>query len=92
MADVEAMAIVRALAFAKDIGLSSIILKGDLKVVMTALESNDDSFTSFGLLIINAYLFIVTFNHNSFSQACRQVNSVAHNLVRHIRHVSSLSV
>ena len=92
MPDVKAMAIVRALAFAQDIGLSSIILKGDSKVVMTALESNDDSFTSFNLLIIDARLFIVTFNHNSFSHACRQVNFVAHNLARHVRHVGGLSM
>ena len=92
MPDVKAMAIVRALAFAQDIGLSSIILKGDSKVVMTALESNDDSFTSFNLLIIDARLFIVTFNHNSFSHASRQVNFVAHNLARHVKHVSSLSM
>ena len=92
MPDVKAMAIVRALAFAQDIGLSSIILKGDSKVVMIALESNDDSFTSFNLLIIDARLFIVTFNHNSFSHACRQVNFVAHNLARHVRHVNSLSM
>ena len=46
MADVEAMATVQALAFAQDIDLSSIILKGDSKVVMTTLESNDDSFAS----------------------------------------------
>ena len=59
---------------------------------MIALESNDDSFTSFNLLIIDARLFIVTFNHNSFSHACRQVNFVAHNLARHVRHVSSLSM
>ena len=43
-------------------------------MVMTALESKNDSFASFGLLIIDARLFIVTFNHNSFSHACRQVN------------------
>ena len=60
MADVEAMATVQALAFAQDIDLSSIILKGDSKVVMTALESNDDSFASFHLLNIDACLFIVT--------------------------------
>ena len=88
MADVEAMAAVQALAFAQYIGLSSIIFKGDSKVVMTTLESNDDSFASFGLLIIDARLFIVIFTHNSFSYACRQVNSVAHNLVRHVRHVT----
>ena len=61
-------------------------------MVMTTLESNDDSFASFSLLIIDARLLIVTFNHNSFSHACRQVNYVAHNLVRHVRYVSSLSV
>ena len=60
MADVEVMATVQALAFAQDINLSSIILKGDSKVVMTALESHDDSFASLHLLIINACLFIVT--------------------------------
>ena len=46
LADVEVMATVQALAFAQDIDLSSIILKGDSKVVMIALESNDDSFAS----------------------------------------------
>ena len=92
MADVEAMAIVRALTLAQDIGLSSIILKGDLKVVMTTLESSDDSFASFGLLIINVCLFIVPFNHNSFYRAGRQVNFVAHNLARLARYVNSLSV
>ena len=61
-------------------------------MVMTALESNDDSFASFGLLIIDARLFIVAFNHNSFSHACRQVNFVAHNLARNARYVSSLSI
>ena len=61
-------------------------------MVMIALESNDDSFASFGLLIINACLFIVTFNHNSFSHAYRQVNFVAYNLARHARHVNSLFV
>ena len=59
---------------------------------MTALEINDDSFASFGFLIIDARLFVVTFNHNSFPHAYRQVNSVAHNLVRHVRHVSCLFV
>ena len=61
-------------------------------MVMTALESNDDSFTSFSLLIIDARLFMVAFNHNSFSHAFRQVNFVTHNPIRHARHVSSLSM
>ena len=61
-------------------------------MVISTLESNDDLFASFGLLIIDARLFIVTFNHNSFSHACRQVNYVAPNLVRHVRYVSSLFV
>ena len=59
---------------------------------MTALEGNDNSFASFGLLITYALLYTVTFNHISFSHTCRQGNSIAHNLARHARHVNSLFV
>ena len=59
---------------------------------MTALEGNDNSFASFGLLITYALLYTVTFNHISFSHICRKGNSIAHNLARHVRHVNSLAV
>lgn len=57
----------RALAFANEIRLSSINLEGDSKVVIKALRSDDESFTSFGHLIVNAKSFTDAFSGVSFS-------------------------
>ena len=65
--DVEAIEVVRALAFANEIGLSSINLVGDSKVVIKALRSDDESFTSLGHLIADAKSFIDAFSDISFS-------------------------
>ena len=50
--EIEALAAVRALLFAKDIGASSIILEGNLKyLIFKALFCDNASFASFGHLI-----------------------------------------
>ena len=45
------MAAVKVMVFAHEIGLSSIILVGDSKVVIKALRSDDESLASFVHLI-----------------------------------------
>lgn len=69
--DVEAIEVVRALAFANEIRLSSINLEGDSKVVIKALRSDDESFTSFGHLIADAKSFTDAFSGVSFSHTRR---------------------
>lgn len=54
VADVEAMAAVRAIAFARELGLPSIIIEEDFEVIIKALRSEEESFVSSGHLIANA--------------------------------------
>nr|POE57732.1 hypothetical protein CFP56_13992 [Quercus suber] len=51
--DVEALAAVQALLFAQELGIYSLIIKGDSKIVIKTLRSKDESFASFGHLLIN---------------------------------------
>ena len=46
--DVEAMVTMRAFTFTHEIGLSSIIIKGDSNVVINTLEVGDESFATHG--------------------------------------------
>lgn len=61
VAAVEALATVRALRFAHDLNLSSVILEDDSEMVIKALRSEDESFSSHGHLIAEAKLFIIHF-------------------------------
>ena len=89
---VEALAIVRALCFAQEVGFSSVILKGDSKRVIKSLRSEESFFASFGHLIEDAKVIAESFVCFIVSHVKRQGNSVAHNLTRHARHVSDLKV
>ena len=91
-AAVEAMVAIKALSFAQKLNLSSIILEGDLEIVIKALKSEDESFSSRGHLIAEAKLFFDFFHYFSLSHICRQTNSVAHNFTGHARHVNGLLV
>ena len=80
--DVEALAAVQAVSFAAKLGFSSIIIEGDSKVVIKALN-NEESLATFGHLIFAARLSIDAFCNISFSHTCKQGNIIAHNLARH---------
>lgn len=60
MPAVEALAAVKALIFAKDIGLSSLILKGDSELIINPLKSEGASFAAYGHLIEEAKLLAVS--------------------------------
>lgn len=51
MAIVEALAAVKAVTFAQDIGLSSVIVEGDLEIILNSLKSDHESFVAYGHLI-----------------------------------------
>ena len=51
MAIVEALAAVKAVTFAQDIGLSSVIVEGDLEIIFNPLKSDYESFVAYGHLI-----------------------------------------
>ena len=54
------MAAVKALIFAKYIGLSSLILEGDSKLIINTLKSEESSFAAYGHLIEEAKLLAVS--------------------------------
>lgn len=67
VAVMEALAAIKALAFAQDIVLSSLILEGDSKVLINTLKSEDPSLASHGHLIDEVKSLAEIFTAFSFS-------------------------
>lgn len=80
------------LVFAEDTGASSSILEGDLEVIFKAFLCHDTSLASFGQLIDETKFLSTSFVNIMFSHTRRQRNLVAHNLVRHAKHVNGFLV
>lgn len=51
VAILEALAAVKAVTFAQDIGLSSVIVEGDLEIIINSLKSDHEFFVAYGHLI-----------------------------------------
>lgn len=92
VADVEAAAAQRALLFAKELNLNSIIMEGDSEIITLALQAEEQSLASFGNIIEEVRSYAETFHSFKVSHINRRENSVVHNLIRHARHVSGLVV
>ena len=88
--NVECMAAARALCFAREYGLTSIILESDSKTMNKALKSKNNSFTSYSHLVGKVKILVETFCDITFSHT--QGNFVVHNIARYARNVSGLSV
>ncbi|XP_075640433.1 uncharacterized protein LOC142612203 [Castanea sativa] len=87
--ELESLAACRALEFALELGLDKAILEGDS---LTALKDDSASLASFGLLVRDAQSLAGLFNCICFLHVGRDGNSIAHNLARHARHVTSFSI
>ena len=85
---VEAIVVVKALTFAKDIGLHFIVLEGDLELIINSLKSKDISFAAYGHLIKEAKYFASSIVVYSFSHTKRLDNFVAHHMARHVSNYS----
>ena len=90
--EVEALAAVRAITLAMDLNLPSFIVEGDSEVVISALRSEEDSFSSFGHLISSVKHYLVSCNCVSFMHIRRSGNSVAHFLAKHAKTIDGFSV
>ena len=88
----EALAAIRALRLAGDIGLESFILEGDSKITIDALAGNIMEHAEFGNLFEEAKWLASQFGDVSFNHVRRQGNGAAHNSARHARHVSEYTV
>ncbi|KAK9997765.1 hypothetical protein SO802_017368 [Lithocarpus litseifolius] len=69
--EVEALAAVRAITLTMDLNLPSFIVKGDSEVVIFALRKEEESFSSFGHLILSAKHYLHFCNCISFSHIRR---------------------
>lgn len=81
---VEALATIKALSLAHDIGLSAIVLEGDSEVIINALKNYAPPLTAYGHLIGEAQSLTQTFAAIDFLHIRCQGNSVTHNIARHI--------
>ena len=86
------MATSKALQFVVDLSLKDVIPEGDSEIVINALNADSYSLASFGLFSQDVKCFAILFHCIRFSHVRREGNSVAHNLVRHARHVTGFQV
>ena len=84
----EAIAVVKALTLAQDIGLSSLVLKGNSEIVINALKSKALSFASYGHLIKKAKGLAENFSTIHFFHIRRKSNFATHILAKHVSGLS----
>ncbi|XP_065636438.1 uncharacterized protein LOC136070424 [Quercus suber] len=89
---VEVIAAKKALQFAIDLGLSSIVLEGDSKITIDGRRGEELSLAEYGHLLDEAKDIAKQFAEVEFNHVLRQANKAARNIARHARHVSKLSV
>ena len=90
--EVEVLAAMRAISFALELHLPSVIVEGDSKLIISAFRSEEESFTSFGHLISSIKQRLVIFSCISFSHTRRTGNSLAHNLAQYARYIDTFTV
>ena len=79
---IEALAANKALEFAKEMGISEVVLEDDFSLVMTALNSKNLGLAPFGLLIQDSLNVSTSFSKLSYSHTKREGNTVVHNLAQ----------
>jgi len=90
--NIETLIASKVLQCAADLSLNDVILEVDSEIVINALNKDPHSLASFGLPIQGVKYFTNLFHCIKFSHVRREGNSVAHNLARHARHVTSFQV
>ena len=80
--EIEALAALKALSFAFEVGFLSAILKGDSLGLIQALKSEERNLSPTGLLIKDVKLFANNYVSLLYSHIKRNGNSVAHSLAK----------
>ena len=81
--EIEALAALKALQLANDLGFQNVILEGDSLGLIQALKAEDHNLSPLGLLVEDVKLFANNFVRLSSSHIKRSDNSVTHNLEKH---------
>ena len=82
----------RALRLDLEFGLSPIVLEGNSKNTIDALMCEESLLANYRHLVDNAKRLANQFESVEFSHVKTEGNIEAHNIARHVRHVSKLSV
>jgi ribonuclease HI len=80
--DVEAIAAREAIQFTVEIGISKAEVEGDSLTICTALQRQDSSYATFGVVLEDVCLLASSFQRCSFSHVKREGNRIAHMLTR----------
>ena len=81
--EIEALAALKALQLAFDLGFQNAILEGDSLGLIKALQADDNNLSPLGLLVEDVKLVASNFVSLSYSYIKRNGNSIAHNLAKH---------
>ena len=90
--EIEALAALKALQLAYDLGFQNVILEGDSLGLIQALKAEDHNLSPLGLLVEDVKLFANNFVRLSYSHIKRSGNSVAHNLTKHAIRIPDFQV
>lgn len=89
MAEVEALACLRAIKFALELGLTNthVVLEGDSAVIIGALIHENGEVASYGNILEDIRLHVIAFQSVVFSHTCRTCNFVADALAKKAKSV-----
>ena len=81
--DTKALAAMKALSFAHELGFQNIVLEGDALNLIQALKAQEQNLLPWGLLVEDAKEYGTKFRRVLYSHVKRNGNSVAHNLAKY---------
>ena len=90
--EIEALAALKALSFAHELGFRSAILEGDSLGLIQALKSEEYTLSPLGLLVEDVKVFASNFVRLLYSHIKRNDNSVVHNLAKHAIRIPDFQV
>ena len=90
--DTEALAAMKALSFAHELGFQNIVLEGDALNLIQALKAQEQNLLPWGLLVEDVKEYGTKFRRVLYSHVKRNGNSVAYNLAKHALCISDFQV
>lgn len=90
--EIEALAAMKPLSFAFELGFWSAILDGDSLGLIQALKSEEQSLAPTGLLIEDVKMFANNYVRLLYSHIKRNGNRVAHSLAKNVLHIPNFQV
>ena len=90
--ELETLTASKVLQCVADLSLNDVSLEGDSEIIINTLNEDSHSLASFGIPIQDVKCFANLFHCIRFSHVRKEGNSVAHNLIRHARHVTVFQV